>query len=174
MSQNERHLTGVERRFSEDELIVSKTDAHGNITYANDVFMRVSGYSEAEAIGKPHSIVRHPHMPRCLFHFMWQRIQSGNEIFVYLNNRAKTGDYYWVLAHVTPNLDSSGKLVGFHSNRRVPRREAIQRIEPLYARLRAQEERHENRKVGIEASNRMLNEFLTTEGVNYDRFVLGL
>lgn len=174
MAQQARNLTGVERRFPEDELIVSKTDAGGRITYANDVFLRVSGYAEAELVGKPHSIVRHPHMPRCLFRLMWQRIQTGEEVFVYLNNRAKTGDHYWVLAHVTPNLDGAGRLVGFHSNRRVPRREVIERLTPFYGRLSAEEERHQSRKAGMEAADRMLRDVLAKEGMSYDRFVLSL
>lgn len=167
-------LTGVERTFGTDELIVSKTDAGGRITYANDVFIRVSGYSEAELLGQPHSIVRHPYMPRVLFRLLWQRLQSGGEIFVYLNNRAKNGDHYWVLAHVTPNRDAGGEIVGYHSNRRVPRREAVERLEPLYARMLAAESRSGSRKTGMQAADRILQELLAGEGKSYDRFVLGV
>ncbi|MCA9257049.1 MAG: PAS domain S-box protein, partial [Phycisphaerales bacterium] len=64
-------LTGRERTFGEDEIIVSKTDVKGRITYANEVFIRVAGYTEDELLGKPHNIIRHPDMPRCVFKLLW-------------------------------------------------------------------------------------------------------
>jgi PAS domain S-box-containing protein len=70
-------LTGKERRFSADEFIVSKTDAKGIITYANDVFLRIADYTLEEVLGKPHNIIRHPHMPRCVFKLLWQRVKGG-------------------------------------------------------------------------------------------------
>ena len=94
--------TGRERTFGPDELIVSKTDLKGRMTYANDVFLRISGYDLDELIGQPHSLIRHPEMPRGLFRLLWQRISTGHEVFAFINNLAKTGDHYWVLAHVTP------------------------------------------------------------------------
>ena len=112
--------TGVERRFAEDEVIVSKTDLRGHITYANEVFVRVSGFREDELLGAPHSIVRHPDMPRCVVQLLWDRIAAWHEVFAYVLNMSKNGDHYWVHAHVTPTFDEQGKIVGYHSNRRVP------------------------------------------------------
>ncbi len=112
--------TGIERHFGEDEIIVSKTDLQGKITYANDVFIRVSGYSEEELIGAPHSLIRHPDMPRAVFKLLWDTLAAGEEIFAYVNNLAASGDNYWVFAHVTPSLGADGKVIGYHSNRRVP------------------------------------------------------
>lgn len=169
-----RSLTGVERSFAEDEIIVSKTDTRGRLVYVNDIFLSVSGYAERELIGQPHSLIRHPEMPRCVFRLMWERIGSGQEIFAYVNNRAKNGDHYWVFAHVTPSYDGPGRLVGYHSNRRVPRRDAVQAIEPIYARLLAEERRHTDRKLGLDASSRMLNDHLASLGESYDQFVHGL
>lgn len=60
MKQDQLFVTGVERHFDETEIIVSKTDTKGRITYANDVFLRVAGYSEKQLLGQPHSIIRHP------------------------------------------------------------------------------------------------------------------
>ncbi|MBL8654295.1 MAG: PAS domain-containing protein, partial [Alphaproteobacteria bacterium] len=68
--------TGRERHFGKDEVIVSKTDPKGKITYGNDVFERMAGYSEAEYLGAPHSILRHPDMPRCVFKLLWDRIAA--------------------------------------------------------------------------------------------------
>src|SRR3546814_12599671 len=77
-------------------------------------------------------------MPRAVFALLWQRIQEGVEIFAYVKNMAKNGDFYWVLAHVTPSHDLQGRVDGYHSNRRLPGRNALAVIEPLYKRLPAQ------------------------------------
>ena len=69
---------------------------------------------------------------------MWDTIASGQEIFAYVNNRAKNGDNYWVFAHITPSFDANHKIIGFHSNRRLPRREALAKVTPLYAQLLAE------------------------------------
>jgi len=82
--------TGMERRFEEDEIIVSKTDLKGRITYANQVFLRVAGYSEKEVLGQPHNLIRHPDMPRCVFKLLWDTLEAKREIFAYVLNMAKT------------------------------------------------------------------------------------
>lgn len=169
------HLTGVERVFNENDIIVSKTDLKGRITYANKVFLELSGYKEAKCLGKPHSLIRHPDMPRCIFALLWDTIQSGQEIFAYVVNRAINGDHYWVYAHVTPSLTLSGDIVGYHSNRRVPNRRIVEQlIVPLYADLRAAEQQHQNRKQGLEASKAMVTDMLRQKGVAYDEFILTL
>lgn len=168
------HLTGVERTFADDEIIVSKTDPKGRMTYCNDIFIRLAGYSESELIGQPHSMIRHPHMPRCVFKLLWSRIESGNEVFAYVINRSGNGDHYWVLAHVTPDLGQDGAIIGFHSNRRTADRKALAVIEPLYASLRAIENGATDRKAGLEASSAQLQDILAQKGVDYDQFVLDL
>lgn len=174
MAGTERPLTGIERKFPEDEIIVSKTDTTGRLTYVNDVFLAVSGYSEAEVIGQPHSMIRHPDMPRAVFKLLWDTISSGREIFAYVNNRAKNGDHYWVLAHVTPNLDTAGKILGYHSNRRVPRADALAKIKPLYQALLETERKATDRKLGQEAAYKQLTDLLAREGKSYGEFVFGL
>ncbi len=165
-------LTGVERFFEDDEMIVSKTDLKGKMVYCNDVFLRIAGYTEAECLGQPHSMIRHPNMPRAVFHQLWEYIQSGREIFAYVINRAKGGDHYWVLAHVTPSRDAGGQVVGYHSNRRVPDRGILEgTIIPLYDKLLAEEKRHSNRKEGLVASTEMLAGVLAEAGLEYDEFI---
>lgn len=166
--------TGREISFSPDELIVSKTDLKGRITYCNSVFLRVAGYREEEMLGAPHSIIRHPAMPRCVFKLLWDTIEKGDEIFAYVINLAKTGDAYWVLAHVTPSYDSKGKLIGYHSNRRVPKPEAVEAVRPLYQKLLSVEESHANRKDGMMAAHAAMLALLQEKGVDYDRFVLSI
>jgi PAS domain S-box-containing protein len=169
------HLTGVERFFDDNDIIVSKTDLKGRITYANHVFLDVAGYTEHEVMGQPHSIIRHPDMPRCVFKLLWDTIQAGSEIFAYVVNRAKNGDHYWVLAHVTPSYDGNGDIIGYHSNRRVPdRRVVTEHIVPLYAALLAEENKHANRKEGMLAGVDMVAGLLEERGVPYDEFVAGL
>lgn len=114
-----KRVTGVERYFDEEEVIVSKTDVKGIITYANRVFLRVAGYDEEGLLGRPHNIIRHPDMPRCVFKLLWDKLEQQEEVFAYVVNLAKNGDHYWVFAHVTPSIDRRSRVVGYHSNRRV-------------------------------------------------------
>lgn len=174
MSEARSYLTGVERTFDVDEIIVSKTDLKGHITYANSVFLRVAGYTEREILGRPHNCIRHPDMPRCVFRLLWNQIQSGKEIFAYVVNRAKNGDHYWVFAHVTPSHDLQGRLVGYHSNRRVPRREAIDAIKPIYAELLKAERPHASPITACAASLPILERQLAAKNITYDEFVFSL
>lgn len=167
-------LTGCERAFPADEIIVSKTDAKGRLVYVNDVFIQVGGYPETELLGQAHAIVRHPHMPHCIFKLLWNTIQSGREMFSYVLNRAKNGDHYWVFAHVTPNFGADGGIMGYHSSRRSPKRSAVDAIRPLYADLLAQEQAAPSVKDGMVASLASLDRFLAQKDISYDRFVLGL
>lgn len=166
--------TNQERTFGEDEIIVSKTDSTGRITYANDVFLALALYEESEVLGQPHSIVRHPDMPRSVFKLLWDTVQGGQEIFAYVKNMAKNGDHYWVFAHVTPSFGPDGNIVGYHSNRRCPRPEAIEAIEPLYRMLLDEEAKHENRKTGMQAAYERLVAILKERGLAYDEFVFSL
>ena len=174
MSARDLTPSGVERTFEENELIVTKTDLKGRITYCNEVFCRMAGYTEQETLGQPHSIIRHPHMPRCVFKLLWDTVQAGREIFAYVDNMSKNGDNYWVFAHVTPTFDGSGKITGYHSNRRKPQKEALAAVKPLYQALLAQEQRHANRKDGMQAGYDMLIGMLQEKGVGYDEFVFSL
>ncbi|MFZ4575694.1 MAG: PAS domain-containing protein [Phycisphaerales bacterium] len=167
-------LTGRARTFSTDEIIVSKTDPKGRITYANRVFQRVSGYTEAELLGKAHNIVRHPAMPRCVFKYLWDTLASGREVFAYVLNRCKNGDHYWVFAHVTPTFDAHGRIVSYHSNRRSPAASAISKIEPLYAKLLEVEKRHALPRDQWSASLPVLVDTLQKAGVSYDEFIFSI
>lgn len=166
--------TGVERTFAENDIIVSKTDLKGHITYANEVFVEVSGYSEEELLGAAHNIIRHPDMPRCVFKLLWDTIEAGREIFTYVINLCKNGDHYWVYAHVTPTFDESGRVVSYHSNRRLPERSAVASVTALYAALLSEENKHADWREGMAAGERMLVETLGKQGVEYDEFVFSL
>ncbi|MEP4034144.1 PAS domain-containing protein [Roseibium polysiphoniae] len=168
-------ITGVERKFGDDDIIVSKTNLKGHITYANEVFLKIADYEEKEVLGKPHSMIRHPHMPRCVFKLLWQTLEADEEIFAYVVNRTKYGDHYWVYAHVTPSHDPSGKITGYHSNRRVPDRTILERhVIPWYSALLEEETRHGDRKLGMLAGEQMILDLLEREGLAYDEYIATL
>ncbi|WP_221031153.1 PAS domain-containing protein [Actomonas aquatica] len=166
--------TGEEVTFSPDEVIVSKTDPRGVITYANAVFQRVSGYTEAELLGQPHNLIRHPDMPACVFKLLWDVVQSGQEIFAYVNNLAKDGRNYWVFAHVTPSCDASGRIVAYHSNRRVPHPDALAKVKPLYRTLLEAERAAGGGAAGMAASLALVEKTLAAAGQSYGEFVFSL
>ena len=166
---------GTEKFFDNSDIIVSKTDLKGRLTYANQTFMNIAGYSERELLNAPHSILRHDAMPRCVFKLLWDTIEAKNEIFAYVVNKTKAGDFYWVLAHVTPSFDANGNLNGYHSNRRVPRPDVINdKIKPLYAMLLEEEEKHANRKEGMMIAYNKLLGLLKEKGLTYDEFLFSL
>jgi len=160
--------------FSEDQIIVSKTDLKGKITYANSLFEKVSGYGWEELSGQPHSLIRHPDMPRCVFKLLWDTLDQEKEIFAYVKNMAKNGDYYWVLAHVVSSYDITGKLVGYHSSRRSPKKHVVQQISPLYKGLLEIEKNHQNPKDGLQASLDHLINLLDNNNVSYAEYITAL
>lgn len=166
-------LTGHARTFADDQIIVSKTDSRGVMTYVNKLFLDISGYTEDEMLGRPHNVIRHPHMPRCVFKLLWETLKARQEIFAYVMNRCKNGDHYWVLAHVTPTLDPNGEIIGYHSSRRAPRHQALAAVEPLYRELLAIELTQGSR-AGMDAALAHLHATAEKKGMKYDQFVLSL
>lgn len=165
--------TQVERSIGREEVIVSKTDTAGVITYANDVFCRIAGFDLHEILGAPHNIIRHPDMPRCVFKFLWDRISQGHEVFAFVKNMARNGDFYWVLAHVTPTYDGRGEIAGYHSNRRWPDPVSIAQVEPIYKSLRAIELSHDHQE-GLRLSTNALVSHLEANNVSYDEFIFSV
>lgn len=170
MSDSTIRPTGREIRLPEDSYIVSKSDEKGVITYANRVFMQVSGYREQELLGRPHKILRHPEMPRGVFRHLWETIQRGEECFAYINNLAKNGDHYWVLANVTPDFDEQHqRITGYFSCRRLASRAGIEASAALYRRMCAMEQQGTNPA----ASMQWMMDEITREYGSYEKFVLG-
>lgn len=166
--------TGVEKRFRPDQVIVSKTDRQGRLTYVNPVFVEISGYAEADLIGKPHNVIRHPDMPRSIFKLLWETISSGAELFAYVVNLSADGGHYWVLAHVTPTLDPSGAIVGYHSNRRTPDARALSVVQALYRDLLAAERAATSSPDALAAGSALLAARLAEAGMDYDRWIWSL
>jgi len=156
-----------------DELIISKTDLRGRITYANRTFIRLSGYDEEELLHKPHNLIRHPDMPRGVFKFLWQEISQGHEFFGFVKNFTADGCFYWVFANITPDFDSEGKIQGYFSVRRSPSVEAIAAIEPIYHKM-SEIERRQSKPDAPRHSLAFLNQLLEGRRVSYERFVMQL
>jgi PAS domain S-box-containing protein len=168
-------LTGTERVLGDKNIIVSKTDITGKMTYANKSFLDISGYDEEEILGVQHNLIRHPDMPRAIFKFLWGRITTDQETFAYVLNRSKNGDHYWVLAHVTPSKDDQGSTVGYHSNRRAVDNGLINSvITPVYKQLCDIEQSATSPKQGLQASLEALGQFVQSKGGNYDKWLFSL
>ena len=159
------------RSFDEGEIIVSKTDTSGNISYANDVFQSVSMYTESDLLGQNHNIVRHPDMPRAIFKLVWEHIRSGKEVFAYLKNQAKNGDAYWVFAHLTPSFGPGREIRGYHSAQRAPRQSQVETVSVLYDQILAAERAESDPDAAIAAGEACLRNYFSHRAMDYDEFV---
>jgi len=156
-----------EIKLSTSRYIVSKTDPKGIITYANDYFMEISGYSEAELIGQPHSMIRHPDMPKIVFKMMWDRINKTQNIMAVVKNLAKDGSYYWVVTEFEPKLDPiTNEIISHTAFRKAAPPKAVEAIIPIYKKLIEIE-----KEGGMEASEKFLRYFFKEKNTTYDNFI---
>ena len=132
-------VTAREYPFPRGETLVSTTDLQGRMLYCNPMFIEVSGYTREELLGQPHNMIRHPDMPEEAFRDMWATISSGLPWSAPVKNRRNDGDFYWVMANVTPLIEGD-RPVGYMSVRTEATREQIQAAEALYARMRAEKQ----------------------------------
>lgn len=165
--------TQRERVMRENDFIVSKTDPKGIITYGNPIFIEFSGYSEEELLGAQHNIIRHPDMPRAAFKLVWDTIQSGKEVFAYVKNMSKDGGYYWVFTHVAPDFGPNGSIVGYTSVRRCPKRDAIDKVAPVYRQM-VEAEKAAGARDAIAAGTAVLVNLLKQTGMSYEELVFSL
>ena len=129
----------IETEVPENELIISRTDLKGVITYVNDTFADISGYGTDELIGKPHNIVRHPDMPKSAFEDVWKTIQEGKVWQGYIKNMRKDRGHYWVEAEVS-GVYKDGELVEYKSLRSPVTREKKLEMQELYDAQRKEQE----------------------------------
>ena len=133
--RNNQPVTQTEVALSDTSSIVSTTDLQGNITYGNAYFVEISGFTLDELLGSPQNILRHPDMPKEAFADMWATIKSGVPWTGLVKNRTRQGDFYWVLANVTPVYER-GQPVGYMSVRTKPSREQVRQAEAAYKEIR--------------------------------------
>ena len=129
-------VTQVEKDYADGTVLVSRTDTKGVITYLNQEFIDISGFSEPELLGKSHNIVRHPDMPPAAFEDMWSTLKNGDPWTGIVKNRCKNGDHYWVKANVTQTREN-GEVCGYISVRSKPSRDEIDQAETLYKAINA-------------------------------------
>lgn len=129
-------VTTLEVALNDKFSIVSTTDLQGRITYANPYFVEISGFTVDELIGAPQNILRHPDMPQETFADLWATVKSGQPWTGLVKNRTKNGDYYWVLANITPVYDG-GQAVGYMSVRTKPSPAQVAQVTPLYQAMQA-------------------------------------
>jgi aerotaxis receptor len=154
--------TQQEREFGINEMFFSRTDLRGIITFANDVFIRISGYPKSEIEGAPHNIIRHPDMPKAVFKLLWSTIKVEEVLVAYVKNMSADGSYYWVLATVLP----LGKE--YLSIRIKPTSPLLKAVEEIYKKVLIDEKEN-----GIESSSRLLLELVQDAGFkDYQSFMI--
>ena len=157
--------TDVEHEVTPVDMIVSKSDEEGNITYTNPIFMKISGYTKGELLDQPHSILRHPDMPKVIFKYLWENIKEGKEVHAFVKNLCKDGEFYWVLAQVRVAKNPDGSFRNYVSTRKNVLPKAKEAISGLYAKLLEIE-----KSEGVDASEKALMDFLDENGVTPDTF----
>jgi PAS domain S-box-containing protein len=160
------HPTGKAIKVNPKDMLVSKTDPKGVITYGNTNFVKVVGYKESELIGQPHNILRHPDMPKAVFHLMWESIQNGRNIMAVVKNLAKNGDHYWVTTDFDIQRGRDGNIRNYIAYRHAASKNVLKVIEPLYVKMLEIEKNH-----GMDASLNYLEAFLEEKRMSYNQFI---
>ena len=144
----ENTLTGIQILKShpvDEEVIfdggvmITETDTKGIITYANRKFREMTGFTKEELIGSPHSINRHPDMPKGAFRGMWKTISSKNMWHGHVKNMRKDGKFYWVLVYIKPKLNDNDMIIGYVAGRKIASINAVEEAESLYIKLHGDE-----------------------------------
>ena len=154
--------------WNKSQVVISETDVYGRITNVNDVFCNVCGYSPEEMIGQPHSIIRHPDMPKLVFKLLWDNLKVGNNFIGVIKNLAKSGEYYWVITDFGMRRDATGNITHYIARRKsVPKAVIENYVAPLYETLLKLE------KVGgMELSSRFFKNYLAKQGKDYIDFII--
>ncbi len=157
--------TDVEQEVRSVDIIVSKGNEAGDITYANPIFFKLAGYTQSELLEKPHSIIRHPDMPKIIFKYFWDSLQEGKDVYTFVKNLSKDGSFYWIHAHVRVAKNPDGSFRNYVSTRKTMSSTARAVIEPLYAKLIVAEE-----SGGMDESLKVLEDFLASNGASLSTF----
>ena len=154
--------------WNKSQVVISETGVYGRITNVNDVFCNVCGYSPEEMIGQPHSIIRHPDMPKLVFKLLWDNLKVGNNFIGVIKNLAKSGEYYWVITDFEMRRDATGNITHYIARRKsVPKAVIENYVAPLYETLLKLE------KVGgMELSSRFFKNYLAKQGKDYIDFII--
>ena len=121
--------------FFDGKTLISETDTKGIITFVNRKFVEISGYTKEEALGQPHSLLRHPNMPKAAFAEMWKVVQSGKMWEGYVKNLRKDGKFYWVIVNIIPKYDENQNIIGYTASRKIPNRDMINKVSMQYKEM---------------------------------------
>ncbi|MCD4757001.1 MAG: PAS domain-containing protein [Arcobacteraceae bacterium] len=158
--KNNKLVLDEEIQLDPKRYIVSETDAKGRITFCNDYFIEICGYSKEELLGQPHNIIRHPDMPKIVFKLLWQTISTGKNINAVVKNLAKDGRYYWIFTEFESRRDTdTHEIIGYTASRKSISKHVIEVISELYKELLKIEQEE-----GIDASEKYLINFLKEKG----------
>lgn len=147
--------------------LMSRTNKHGHIMASNEAFQEVSGYTEAELYNQPHSLIRHPDMPKVVFKILWENLKGRQNFHAIIKNLSKSGKYYWVITNFEIIRNEKDEITAFVSYRKaLPKSLINQHIAPLYERLLKIEKAN-----GMEVSERYFKGFLEDRKTTYDKFI---
>jgi PAS domain S-box-containing protein len=167
LTKNDRPLpVDQEIVIIDNEVLVSVTDPKGIITDANDVFVKVSGYSKDELVGASHNVIRHPDMPKIMFKIVWDHIIDKENVMAVVKNLAKDGKYYWVVTDFITKVDAERNIINYTAYRRPVGDKVKNAVIPLYKALCAIED-----IAGIEASEKFLIDYFEKRGMTYDEMI---
>ena len=130
-------------RIFDGGVMITETDKSGVITYANQKFREMTGYTKEELIGSPHNINRHPDMPKIAFQQMWETIKGGEYWNGHVKNMCKDGSFYTVEVWIKPRLDSANKIIGYIAGRMIPSKLDLTESLALYEKLLKEEQEGE-------------------------------
>ena len=132
---NKFHLFSKEVKLLKDAKTITRTDTKGNILYFNHTFSNISGYTREELMRVPHSILRHPDMPKTIFYLIWKSLLAGHDTNAIIKNMTKEGNYYWQKTKFHVQKDNQNRTISFLSEGTQTQKEEIKKIEPLYKEL---------------------------------------
>ncbi len=155
-----------ELEWDKSKVLSSKTDIKGNILYANEAFIDVCGYDDYELINQPHSLLRHPDMPKVIFKLLWEDLQNSNNYVAIFKNMSKTGRFYWVVNEIKCAKDSVGNTCYTGQQKSISSEIVTNFIEPLYKKLLQIEQAS-----GLQASENYLIGFLEEKNKTFMQYI---
>ena len=166
---NQTPIVDREAHWDKTLELVSKTDNFGIIKYCNEAFVNVSGYEEYELIGQPHSIIRHPDMPKVIFKLLWDNLSKGKDFHAVVKNKTKNGRYYWVITQFEIFTNEEGEITDYLSRRKAVSDYVIEKFESFFQKIKKIED-----NVGMKAAEDYLLGFLEYNNQTYEEFLTSI
>ncbi len=155
-----------EIKCATQQVLVTRTNTKGEIVYCNRTFLEVNGFKSPEVIHKPHSIVRHPDMPKSIFKIIWLIIAQGFPIQAVIKNKTNDGHYYWTLITIKPQKDRDNNIISYVAHGKQAPPSVIKKMKPLYKMMKEIEE-----SVDIDAGVDYLESYLKEQKMTYAQYI---